>query len=342
MTEPRKFRAFVLPGQITSDPDKILADRINRRRRVGELSGEAEAELYHLDMGGWEISGKSEKCNLLVFDKDNQPFGIITELTNFRNLPDFAYIPTESEAPMHIYPFCISNQTSPFNFRFDKKTSNTEKQQQPVSVPVMHFADSVVPAEPTAELDLEISTVVNTVRILFERRPVWMRVAIEEAIAEFEIEPENEPRRTGRPRTSPMSKGWRLVTALKQVAYLFNDGPWRNTYVRYGYDPRVDANSRNFQVIDFRDPFLRGSTAPPANSRGGSIDCHFRVPPVNRSQLYQLCDIEDAGIQSLLSSTSPTEACSYSNGWLEPEISESIRNQLKVKSEAMRRTAKTI
>ena len=37
--------------------------------------------------------------------------------------------------------------------------------------------------------------------------------------------------------------------ALPLVAYTFSNGPWRALLVRYGYDPRVNPQSRSWQVL---------------------------------------------------------------------------------------------
>ena len=41
---------------------------------------------------------------------------------------------------------------------------------------------------------------------------------------------------------------------LAVVAYRFSGGPWRNLWIRYGFDPRLDPSSRIYQGIDFRVP----------------------------------------------------------------------------------------
>lgn len=30
------------------------------------------------------------------------------------------------------------------------------------------------------------------------------------------------------------------------------DGPWRGSWVKYGYDPRKDPEARKYQILDFR------------------------------------------------------------------------------------------
>ena len=87
-------------------------------------------------------------------------------------------------------------------------------------------------------------------------------------------------------------------------------------------------------MIDFRDPFLRTVEEP---QRSGQQDVHFRRAPMQRSQLYQLCDIEDPGIEALLSAPCKMSQADPQTGWLTETELESIRNQLKIKSEALRR-----
>jgi len=40
------------------------------------------------------------------------------------------------------------------------------------------------------------------------------------------------------------------VRILSYLAYSFKDGPWKHTYVRFGYDPRAEPTSFIYQVID--------------------------------------------------------------------------------------------
>lgn len=36
------------------------------------------------------------------------------------------------------------------------------------------------------------------------------------------------------------------------VAYFYNSGPWRMTWVRFGFDPRKDPKARIYQTLDYR------------------------------------------------------------------------------------------
>jgi len=180
--------------------------------------------------------------------------------------------------------------------------------------PMLRFGTPGPAPESPAPGEAE-EALVGRLRELFERRPVWQRSALDENLEPGE-------------KVAP----WKVSAAIRQVAFFFLDGPWRNAYVRFGFDPRKEPEARIFQMLDFRDPFFRTGAAA-----GGEVDCHFRVPPVNRSQQYQLCDIDDSAIQSLLKGSKAQPVCTDSAGWLTVDQLDSIRNQLKVKSEAMRR-----
>ena len=43
-----------------------------------------------------------------------------------------------------------------------------------------------------------------------------------------------------------------LKFILPTVAYYFTTGPWRNQWVRFGYDPRRDCRAARFQTLDYR------------------------------------------------------------------------------------------
>ena len=50
-----------------------------------------------------------------------------------------------------------------------------------------------------------------------------------------------------------------LKLVLPVVAYYFSSGPWRNQWIKYGYDPRKDQEAAKFQTLDYRLRFRAGS-----------------------------------------------------------------------------------
>lgn len=67
---------------------------------------------------------------------------------------------------------------------------------------------------------------------LFEKRPIWTRTAL----------------------VNSMPPDYRHITkrVMPLHGYVATSGPWRGTWVKYGYDPREDPEARLYQIIDVR------------------------------------------------------------------------------------------
>jgi len=71
------------------------------------------------------------------------------------------------------------------------------------------------------------------VKNLFERRPIWTKIAVE--------------------HESKLG-AFALKYILPCVAYFALNGPWRSCWIRYGYDPRMDRFAYVYQLLDYRIP----------------------------------------------------------------------------------------
>lgn len=133
------------------------------------------------------------------------------------------------------------------------------------------------------------------------KRPVWSRLALLNQFSEHDA------------RALIQSKE---LFAL--VAYTFADGPWRDTLVRFGYDPRADSQSRFYQRIHMRGkapqrPTTRGLFKA---EYGAAIPSRVRTeaspalrPPTHifdgkatsiHTCTFQLCDITALSIVPLI------------------------------------------
>ncbi|UVC49428.1 hypothetical protein MACK_003261 [Theileria orientalis] len=190
---------------------------------------------------------------------------------------------------------------------------------------VAHFEDKEVPSVPlNMILHSPDLTLLEHLENLFNRRPVWLRTALDEFLPKG-------------------YSNWKKRTSFSRICYIFSDGPWRGCMCRLGYDPRKDRNSRFYQTIDFRDPHYRtiswkSGRRTPNNENASSEysvdkektygefgkevvtpnpEIHFLLPPTRPSQLYQLCDICDVGVQNIVQSSD------MSSGILSSECSKS-------------------
>lgn len=116
------------------------------------------------------------------------------------------------------------------------KLINRHKREKFVSV-TFQGQNSEAPSEPPAEITKHLDTLpavsIQKLRDLFEKRPAWTRLAISNNL------------------TAAESKDFKLL--LPTVAYVINSGPWRDCWVRYGYDPRKHKDAHLYQIIDFRN-----------------------------------------------------------------------------------------
>ncbi|XP_954315.1 uncharacterized protein TA20780 [Theileria annulata] len=199
---------------------------------------------------------------------------------------------------------------------------------------VARFEDVNVPLTPlNLALPSPDPTLMSYLENLFNKRKLWLRSALDEFLP------------TG-------YSNWKKRTSFSRICYIFSDGPWRGCMCKLGYDPRKDRNSRFYQTIDFRDPHYRTiswKTGRRSLSNSENLgqelnidkektygelsnevitpnpEVHFLIPSNRPSQLYQLCDICDAGIQNIVNSTD------FSAGILNNECSKATGKQLEAK-----------
>jgi len=135
----------------------------------------------------------------------------------------------------------------------------------------------------------------------------------------------------------------RLHRFLPLVAYQCKDGPWQSAYVRLGYDPRQDPEeAMRWQVLDFRDKHFKGEGKSEAKEYpDGSEEVFFKKPPTLRSQLYQLDDIDDEIVQSLVESAAvePSSSCDRKHGFFNKLMMDMISGRLNFKSTDLREKA---
>jgi len=101
-------------------------------------------------------------------------------------------------------------------------------------VVIVDWKDTEVPIKPNVEIKLSAIDKEKLCRIqtMFDERPIWSFVALKSSVSIEDVSS--------------------LKGLLPLVAYYFNNGPWRRVWVRMGYDPRKDPQSRIYQVIDLR------------------------------------------------------------------------------------------
>lgn len=106
-----------------------------------------------------------------------------------------------------------------------------------ILTPMLPNTVESIPIGPPSELpdveptDPRIRHMVQRLRAALAERPIWTRRALSNHLDILES---------------------RLKFALQWVGYMFRSGPWRETVVRFGVDPRTDPRYRIYQTLSFQ------------------------------------------------------------------------------------------
>ncbi|GJJ07427.1 hypothetical protein Clacol_001629 [Clathrus columnatus] len=154
--------------------------------------------------------------------------------------------------------------------------------------------------------------------VLFEERPVWTKLALLNQFSEVDAREINNTK-----------------YIIPLVCYVFIDGPWRDTLVRFSYDPRRDNVSRFYQRIYFRNvnnPMTRPSVAVRAESRFDESLQDNHSSPDSETASFQLCDIVDPLLKDMIASPSAVSN-TYDDryGWYLSSHFENIKTILRYK-----------
>ncbi|PFH50545.1 hypothetical protein AMATHDRAFT_144829 [Amanita thiersii Skay4041] len=220
------------------------------------------------------------------------------------------------------------------------------------------FHDSHVPDKPPQVVnqgrDQVDQKILQRLNALFKKRPVWTRMSL---LNQF---PVNETREIMKYDLSieGMYFGCSHMNSSKLllplVCYVFQDGPWRDTLVRFGYDPRKDPSARLYQRLYFRNanhPIARPSvttrrqervtvstrtqTHDSAADRDGERSRSHIFDGKNLTKetaAFQLCDIEDEMLKEMIMDPNEIrEECNERDGWFTAHAYEHIKMVLRHK-----------
>lgn len=83
--------------------------------------------------------------------------------------------------------------------------------------------------------DQEMSQLLSCIQELLSQKPVWLKTSIESELQAKGIK---------------YSSDFTLKKALSALTYLFKNGPWKFTYIKFGYDPRKQRQSYIYQTFN--------------------------------------------------------------------------------------------
>ncbi|KAF3927707.1 hypothetical protein ABW21_db0204766 [Orbilia brochopaga] len=134
---------------------------------------------------------------------------------------------------------------------------------------------------------------IRTLEELFLQRPIWTRRGLMNSIP---------------------STMWKILKfAYPHVAYYWRSGPWRDTYVKFGVDPRSDKEFAKYQVAAFKLHNVKWRDAD--NHAQSHIFDGERF--VLDGKIWQFCDLTEPLLAKLVDITEDEarEACDPVDGW---------------------------
>jgi general transcription factor 3C polypeptide 5 (transcription factor C subunit 1) len=128
------------------------------------------------------------------------------------------------------------------------------------------FDCEAVPTGPVGDIpDMEsleplIVRAINELKARLEERPIWTRRALSNQIRDKEAQ-----------------ANWSNIGkhVYQYIGYMFRSGPWRDSVVRFGVDPRTDPKYRVYQTMMFQiddqvAPMRLRNKGNQGNGRGGN------------------------------------------------------------------------
>ncbi|KAJ5673220.1 RNA polymerase III transcription factor subunit [Penicillium longicatenatum] len=115
---------------------------------------------------------------------------------------------------------------------------------------------------PIETLDVILRRVIEFVKELFEKRPIWTRRAIRNFLHSDE-------------------QRYLLRLAIPYVGYIFRAGPWRDAIIKLGVDPRTSPEFRHYQTFMFR--LMPGESD--IGRDGSRRDRYARLDPESRIEI---------------------------------------------------------
>lgn len=264
-------------GLVLSEPNR----RLELRFRVDDIYCKPTCGERH-QCSSFVIKVKRKKLKSGIKNKPEyihttQFVGPVTSCFRFNNLCDFQYLPMqrgdagqpqhvsiypqvffnklvgsewiEQQAPLFIPPAVFSRMDVPQDYQYRRETTSdknigtphniigrTRQRRSHHAIFVTYDVDKV-PDSPreVALKQMKIKFIDKerfaTVEKMFDQRPVWSKNALN-AVTRITSD--------------------RLKFILPALAYYFTTGPWRNQWIKFGYDPRLDATAGQYQTLDYR------------------------------------------------------------------------------------------
>nr|XP_020456817.1 general transcription factor 3C polypeptide 5 [Monopterus albus] len=231
-------------------PSSNLLLRVRRRVRKKDPQ-DAEIRMDILGVIGttYKFQGMADFQCLAVHSENGKDMSLYDKIILHKTENQEFF---EQSMPYFLPPAIFSRLDSPVDYFYRPDVHQSQlpiskknfiglaRTRRPHNAIFVSFSDPTVPTECLEAAKVQWARVClkesdkeaeEHLKKMFESRPIWSRNAVK---ANINIHPD------------------KLKLLLPVFAYYMVTGPWRSLWVRLGYDPRKNSESKKYQLLDFR------------------------------------------------------------------------------------------
>ena len=328
LDDPRKLKK-----QLEDNVGKYQVQAIGMVKHTHRFRGLAD---FAWDMGRSDFAqryaeqvipgeGRFEYGQGFIWKRSLTPLPV-DAMRSFRYAPGIDQGPNVDVLPPPIF----THMSLPFNYFYAQnpyvRTTETGETFNATAVKHVGYfigADDPVPTAPQMAPDMTDPRMVEIIAELetaFADRPMWTRRSLMNQLG-------------GKLRN------WNeLKKYLNYVAYQFKGGPWRDSVIPYGVDPRTDPKYRVYQTLMFKlaRPRMEGQSwhslrstkinqDPPESHLFDGVTYH------TDGKVWQLCDITDPMLRELIDNAAVRPAMHKHSGWYHGGVWAKLKGIMKTK-----------
>lgn len=298
-----------------------IVNKTFRFREMSDFQYQVKNSDFVKQVNGSIHSLNYDNIKNLKFEQDTKPWDYDNKKLKLFDLPP---PPRFSSIPL------------PFNYHYKKNAATIVKEGKvtrknkhiKLNSIIIKFSEEA-PMGPSDELKAQLQIfqkgqdnpffkdVIATLEILrklFDEKPIWIRKHLE-AVLPLHLKP-------------------CLKYSLPQISYSFTKGPWRQSYIKLGIDPRTSPKYGKYQTEGFRVPnyfqkIPKGFMSEVPN--GVSSSFQFNGTQIPLSLSFQLENITDSDVQELLLKADIRKECDFQDGWYDTLTMFRIRRLMRYK-----------
>jgi general transcription factor 3C polypeptide 5 (transcription factor C subunit 1) len=250
---------------------------------------------------------------------------------------DGANVPTYDNPPEFVLPSSSESEedsdASDDSVEFNKVVNTSMRGAAPgYFIRYNDFPAPLQPRMPPDETDPHVKAVMGELKAAMEDRPAWTRRSMFNRLSSA---------------VSSLPKSGNIIKHCIQYAgYQFRGGPWRDSLVKYGVDPRISPELRIYQTLIFKlhkrqvgnvGGSWQSVRRKEVSTLSGSFGRYWRGVDdgIDRSRshifdgksfstdgkVWQVCDITDPLLKKLFDEAVPNKTCDFEkSGWYSPVL----------------------